>query len=474
MSRWLRWLIIISLGLRLVNLPFERFWYDEAFTAWIATLPLPHMMAAIRGDVHPPLWYLIEWLAVRPFGPTEWALRLPAAFISTAGTAELYRLVEKLGSKRAAGYAGALYAVLPGFIYYGQEARMYALLTWLVLAACRALLDRNWLRLALTGALTLYTQNLGGLYVALLLFAALFIDRRQAWKTGLKILLAYLPWLPSFIHQVSNVGGSFWIPPAGNAGGALYYLYFTTFRSVPEFAIPSVMAASVGITLVTVWALRTQLKGWLIPLMLAFLPALMLYLISLLWRPMMLDRALLPAAALLVGLWGAGLAQMPRPGRMACGVVLASCLALSSGYYYQRSFHGGRADLAFVDLIRHEYQTGDMVYHTNVASLIAGGHYLPEMDQAVLPGTGDLAQNLTDDTKEAMGIDVLERPMTDVEALGYCRVWLLDIDTPIVSDQERQNVEILRQQYPPAHVYPMTHDKMVDFDVVLLEMPSCR
>ena len=61
------------LALGLIN---NLFWYDEVFTLAVAGLPLGRMFMALAGDVHPPLFYLIEWFNIRLFGPG--ALRLPA------------------------------------------------------------------------------------------------------------------------------------------------------------------------------------------------------------------------------------------------------------------------------------------------------------------------------------------------------------------------------------------------------------
>src|SRR6185369_16047245 len=112
------WLMVLAAGLRLVGLGSESLWYDETFTALLAKLDLPHMLAAVRGDVHPPLWYLIEWLNVRIFGGSEFAMRLPAALFSVLAVWLVWRLAVGLGfMPKTALLAGVLAAVLPASVY---------------------------------------------------------------------------------------------------------------------------------------------------------------------------------------------------------------------------------------------------------------------------------------------------------------------------------------------------------------------
>ena len=111
-------------------------WYDEAFTWRVARLPFPRMMEALAGDVHPPLWYVIEWVTIRLFGESEVVLRLPALLFGVLGLWLVYRLGLALGyARKTSTLAAVLLAGLPGWIYYSQEARMYTLLACGVLVA---------------------------------------------------------------------------------------------------------------------------------------------------------------------------------------------------------------------------------------------------------------------------------------------------------------------------------------------------
>src|SRR5678809_1398424 len=115
------WLGLIAAILRFISLGSEGLWYDEGFTAWLVKLRPGDMWRAIQGDVHPPLWYLIEYLNVRTFGSSPFALRLPSAILGVLIVLMIWRLAGLIGFERkTALLAGLLAAVLPGAVYYSQ------------------------------------------------------------------------------------------------------------------------------------------------------------------------------------------------------------------------------------------------------------------------------------------------------------------------------------------------------------------
>src|SRR5262249_17597596 len=142
---WL-WLAVVAAALRFVNLGQENLWYDETFTAWLAKLDLNHMFTAIQGDVHPPLWYVIEWANVRLFGSSEFALRLPSAVLGVLAVLLIYRIALACKFEPKTAYlAGFLAAILPSAVYYSQDARMYPLLAVCVLLMVNAAILEGWL-----------------------------------------------------------------------------------------------------------------------------------------------------------------------------------------------------------------------------------------------------------------------------------------------------------------------------------------
>ena len=103
--------------------------------------PLPELLAMFRqpGE-NGPLFFLClrPWLTIS--GQSEFSLRFPSAWAGTLALPIVYILLRRLmsgtgrpGDGRTIATVGALLmATGPYLIWYGQEAKMYALLTALV------------------------------------------------------------------------------------------------------------------------------------------------------------------------------------------------------------------------------------------------------------------------------------------------------------------------------------------------------
>ena len=132
----------LAFALRVIQLDGQSLWRDEVDAIRFATQPLPDLLAMFRkpGE-NGPLFFLglRPWLAVA--GQSEFALRFPSALAGTLAVPTLYVLVRRLtaGFGRTAGrgrvstaialVAALLMATAPYLVWYGQEAKMYALLS---------------------------------------------------------------------------------------------------------------------------------------------------------------------------------------------------------------------------------------------------------------------------------------------------------------------------------------------------------
>ena len=110
-------------------------WLDEALGVNIARLPLHSLTAALRHDGHPPLSYVVlhGWMAW--FGTGDVAVRALSGVISVATLPLAYVAGRRLGGQRAAWISVALMSASPFALRYATEARMYALVAFLALAA---------------------------------------------------------------------------------------------------------------------------------------------------------------------------------------------------------------------------------------------------------------------------------------------------------------------------------------------------
>ncbi len=128
-----------------VTLDVQSFWSDEAATITLLRRPFGGMLGGIvDAESTPPLYYVVAWLWTQVAGTGEVGARSLSAVIS-AGTVPVVaalaaRLVPAPVAARAAIFAAVLTAVSPLTVWYGQEARAYALLMLLVAASTLALL----------------------------------------------------------------------------------------------------------------------------------------------------------------------------------------------------------------------------------------------------------------------------------------------------------------------------------------------
>ena len=109
--------------LRAIPVWATRTWYDENFSILLARLPIPRLLAATAGDVHPPLWYLLCWPLAHIPGIPAWAVvRVPAVLASIATLWVWWKILETVEtSPRVRLVAFGLFCFIPQQIYYAQE-----------------------------------------------------------------------------------------------------------------------------------------------------------------------------------------------------------------------------------------------------------------------------------------------------------------------------------------------------------------
>ena len=169
LPRWwpLAALTALAAVLRFSTLGIQSFWYDEAFTPLHVLHPslIATLEAVPRTENSPPLWYVLEWFDYRLLGSGTYALRVPSAIFGTALVPVAWVIGRELADRAAAIACAALVTVGPLFVWYSQEARVYALFALTAglttLAFVRVLREPSGRRLALfalAGALCLLTH----------------------------------------------------------------------------------------------------------------------------------------------------------------------------------------------------------------------------------------------------------------------------------------------------------------------------
>jgi mannosyltransferase len=367
------WLAVgIGIAIRFSRLGRQSLWFDEGYTAWMVRHPLPEILRLIRADTAPPLYYFLLHGWTEHFGHSEAALRSLSAVFSSITLIIAVGIARRLLIAPPA-VAAVAWLLAIGFHqpYYAQEARFYALMALLYVAALDCLLrnlaarNRAWLvpiTLLLTAAL--YTHNmmlpcLPGFFLAwLILPSQQSLGRRAAdcCLTILGIAVLYLPWaIRAFPQQLQLVKQGFWAP-APTVQSALTILvwifdtpaYFQWNHTFARLHIPLQVENTpivFGVILIVASALVTftrtrgpRLRTAIALTILVFLPFVLITAYSLARTPILIDKIFLPSATLapmfLIFPLSIGLGRVAREWLVA-GLIVVSLMSLATLAAYE-------------------------------------------------------------------------------------------------------------------------------------------
>lgn len=452
-----------AVGLRLWHLN-SALWYDEAYSAWLARLDLPHLWAATLGDVHPPGYYLLLWAITKLLGYSEIVLRLPSVLAGLALIFVVYRLGAALARPGPAAIAAAVITAFAPFqVYYSQEARCYALLTLLIALSSLWCIHRAYYRAALAMAAGMWLHNMAGLFVAGVLAGAWLAGRKIPLRPGLLLAGLAGPALWFTLRQAGQITGDYWIPPLTSPGRLLAtlddLLWFTPNN-------PFVIAAG-GLTAMGLLWLIFDVRFWLLDAAGRFLaimamgPLLAAAAASLIWQPVLISRVMAPAAPFYY-LWLAR-AITARPGRLLAygpAAGLTAALTLAALVCNARP-PVDRSLLA-------EFEQADAIYHANVGSYVVWQYYLPHKRQYVWPQNTTLGQTLSAPTRLAMGMAEAEFNRVQCSAKNWRLIYF---HNPTTTPQEIEYMTNLTQN--AVKIRQLRKDNTVDAALYALT-PACR
>ena len=228
-------LCLAAFALRAFRLDAQSLWYDEAFSVYLAHFDLAEITARTAADIQPPLYYYLLHFWIALAGDSEFALRFLSLGFGVLTIPLLFVTARRLFDARSARIAALIATLSPLYLWYSQEARMYALITFLLLLSSYALLrlqadwqSRRW-------RLIFIAANIAAIYAHYFAFAiitfqilyALYAIRNSqianrksqsriplsAFRIPLYafafIFLAFLPWLPHVLARL-NEDASYW------------------------------------------------------------------------------------------------------------------------------------------------------------------------------------------------------------------------------------------------------------------------
>lgn len=335
-------------------------WNDELFTVRAAQQTVGAMLEMVRGDVHPPLYFLLahywvrifpDWIQIAP-GDDLIQLRWLSVVFALLATIALDRLWLKHAPPRLRAWCLALWTFSACLLLYSRMARSYSLqvLGFIVVAWAAWRWSQeiaSWKKLLIcVGSLAalLYTHYVPGFAAwagANLLLLRSARERPSRLLAGNAIVLAaYLPWLITLAPVLEA-----WRAKPGlllitgnsllESGIKLAYWVFSFFygEAIPVWMLPVTALLAIPAAWM-LWAGTRNARVWLLP---AAVTALIGFVGVAGWVTYAFGPArllfLLPLAMLAIA---AGAYDNPRLGTVIAGALLAANLVGIASYFQAR------------------------------------------------------------------------------------------------------------------------------------------
>jgi mannosyltransferase len=391
-------IVLLAAGARLAGIGGKSVWYDEALSLWFAQRDLGALWAdTVALDFHTPFYYTLLHFWVGLFGDGEIALRSLSAAFSILSVPLVYALGRTLMGPAPAALGTLAYALSMMQVWYAQEARMYALLTFnaalALYGAARIMAAERqrgsgggpaWLAWGcyVAGAAgAMWSHNTAALLPLAINAAVLgrwlgdgtggagFLGRWMAAQ--ILVLALWAPWLPGMLEQAQDVDQDYWIqPPDLAALASVASQLYPTSVFGPSWLGP-LLAAAVAVA--AAWALRREGAVLAFLALAAFLPFAAGAVIGL-WKPIFIPRTLvwvqIPYCLLIGALWRLA------PGKLG-RVLLVGMVAVASLLWLALYFTTVRNEpwAAVARDVARGAQAGDIVLFVDPAAHLPFDYY---------------------------------------------------------------------------------------------------
>ncbi len=133
-------LVAIAVIVRVIGLN-GGLWVDEVYSLVRSFRePMGTILTEYWGDNHHPFYAVLAHISRAVFGESAWSIRLPAMLFGVAAVPMLWRLGERVASRREAIMAALLLAVSYHHVWFSQNARGYSAIAFFAIATLWALL----------------------------------------------------------------------------------------------------------------------------------------------------------------------------------------------------------------------------------------------------------------------------------------------------------------------------------------------
>ncbi len=442
-------ILMLALFVRLLGIISRPIWYDEAFAILFSEKGLSAMLygtlaptGAGSADIHPLGYYTLLWLWIKVFGESLVATRLLSIIAGLISVYLIYLIAfEALSDAKTARLSMLFAALAPFQVHYSQEIRMYSFLAmWLLLATYayqRGSKTGNWrwwILFTVSATLAQYTHNLAAFYLVSLALLPLF---QKNWRTvravtlaGVGALLLYIPWAIQLPAQFSKIQSAYWVERPDISKLFTLLIVYITNTPLPTGLIAGVLAIVLIIVIIgfiqTIrYSRRAQGKEGLWLLYLAFAPPILLLLFSQ-WRPVYIERALLPSGAIFC-IWLAWVITKTNLSNMV-QYALFGLLSISSilGIYQHVTYHDfPYGPFRQLDLsLQERMEPQDVILHSNKLSMLPALLFDRKLPQSFIGDPpGSRVDTLASATQQVLGI----KSESDIQSAtsNTKRVWYI-------------------------------------------------
>ncbi|MCX7720300.1 MAG: flippase-like domain-containing protein [Dictyoglomus thermophilum] len=210
---WAYLITFIGGFLRFYKIGVRSIWIDEAITAQVSVMGVKDIILnRASTGIHPPLYFILMHFWIKIFGDSEIAIRSLSAIFGILCIFMIYKLASKIFDKLTGLISAFIFAFSPFYVYFGQEARMYPMVTFLILLSLYYLLKgidkgKNITLITISNILMLYTHIFSAFVVLsenLFVFITNFKNKKvlKKWIIAQFIILLFiLPWLYVIIQN---------------------------------------------------------------------------------------------------------------------------------------------------------------------------------------------------------------------------------------------------------------------------------
>ena len=352
---------------------------DEFFTMTVTTLPVSDIITVNTWDVHPPLYYFMGKIVAKLTEITSTNLLFNLNLLSILAYIGILIIAVTKIRKDYGWFACGLFAfsisIMSEFSRYYLIARMYS---WAILFILLAFLffkgiienksdKKSWIFLSLFSVLAAYTHYFAAISAACIYFI-LFIWLMKYRKEDIKIwlisvfacVLSYAPWVPSLINQLVQVHKGYWIEDL-TLNKVIVFLGYYAHGFEGALALLSIFVLAVILIIY-----MKEFKGFekcdnfiiLSGFGVYFGTILLGVTISFLFRPIIDDRYLMPAAVLLWLAVSIILSKIQNRKRFIISMALISILLISgianTISVYDDNYQSGTAQEKILDNIAQD------------------------------------------------------------------------------------------------------------------------